>query len=280
MRFDKLAVLLFSIFVIGQGMAHARGRAVSSSVETSPALYLNSVPAAPSRPQRALPAIVISVVLGGATISARLRERRLKRRQMQLESLLLERTQEIEQEKTQTEQAREALRAQAVRDDLTGLLNRASILQLLDREMARAIRDKSTLSVVLADLDHFKPLNESHGNAVGDEVLREFSRRIEYAIRSYDAAGRYGGEEFLLVLPSFEGDAGVERLRKIHDTLCAKGIASAAGELHVTCSFGVSMLLPGQYYSAEELVERAEQAMSTAKQDGRNRIGFFARSGV
>jgi diguanylate cyclase (GGDEF)-like protein len=132
--------------------------------------------------------------------------------------------------------------------------------------------------VVLSDIDHFTKINETHGEAAGDEVLKEVGRRLEQAIRSYDTAGRYDGGEFLLVLPSFEGDTGVERLRKIHDSICGKPMVFANCTISVTCSFGVSILLPNQFYSAAELLERAGQAMFTAKQDGRNRIGFFARS--
>jgi GGDEF domain-containing protein len=80
------------------------------------------------------------------------------------------------------------------------------------------------------------------------------------------------------VLPSFEADTGVERLRKIHDSICGRAITVNGISLSVTCSFGVSILLPNCFYSSDELLERAGQAMSTAKQDGRNRIGFFARS--
>jgi diguanylate cyclase (GGDEF)-like protein len=199
------------------------------------------------------------------------------RQQLRLE--LLARTEELSREKADLAVAQEALRAHAICDELTGLPNRASIREVLDREMARAVRDKSTLSLVLADIDYFKKINEAHGQPGGDEVLREVGRRLQHAIRSYDAAGRYGGGEFLLVLPSFEADTGVERLRKIHDSICGKPMSLPNGPIDVTCSFGVSLLLPNQFFSAEELLERAGLAMSTAKQDGRNRIGFFARSG-
>lgn len=191
---------------------------------------------------------------------------------------LLARDEELKREKSDLAMAREALRQHAIRDELTGMPNRTSILEILEREMARAVRDKSTLSVVLADVDFLRKINETHGEAAGDEVLREVARRLEHAIRSYDAAGRYQGGEFLLVLPSFEADTGVERLRKIHDSICGGAILAQNLTLSVTCSFGVSILLPHQFYSSEELLERAAQAMATAKQDGRNRIGFFARS--
>jgi diguanylate cyclase (GGDEF)-like protein len=224
-----------------------------------------------------LPTLAACLFLG-LWLSSRLRERGHLGRNQDLQLQLLSRTEQLGREQTELGAAREALRAHAIRDELTGLPNRTSILEVLDREMSRSVRDKSALSVVLADIDYLKKINEAHGEAVGDEVLKEVGRRLEHAIRSYDTAGRYEGGEFLLVLPSFEGDTGVERLRKIHDSICGKPMVFPGCSLNVTCSFGVSLLLPNQFYSAEELLERAGQAMSTAKQDGRNRIGFFARS--
>jgi diguanylate cyclase (GGDEF)-like protein len=204
-------------------------------------------------------------------------QRHLEERQT-LQFELLARDEQLKREKSDLAVARETLRLHAIRDELTGLPNRTSIVEVLEREMARAVRDKSTLSVVLADIDHLKKINENHGQPGGDEVLKEVGRRLEHAIRNYDAAGRYQGGEFLLVLPSFEADTGVERLRKIHDAICGKPIPISGSALSVTCSFGVSILMPSHFYSSEELLERAGQAMMTAKQDGRNRIGFFARS--
>ncbi len=223
-------------------------------------------------------AVVAASLFFGLWLLSWLRERRHLQYQQDLKLRLLASTEELGRERADLAEARKVLRTQAVRDELTGLPNRTSILEVLDREMARAVRDKSTLSVVLADVDYLKKINENHGQAAGDEVLKEVGRRLEHAIRSYDTAGRYAGGEFLLVLPSFEGDTGVERLRKIHDAICGKPMACSSITLSVTCSFGVSILLPNQFYSAEELLERAEQALSTAKHDGRNRIGFFARS--
>jgi diguanylate cyclase (GGDEF)-like protein len=226
---------------------------------------------------------VLLLVLGAVLLFAmwlqawRRNHQHLDQRQV-LQFELLARTEELKREQADLAVAREALRQHAIRDELTGLPNRTSILEVLDREMSRAVRDKTTLSVVLADVDYLKKINETHGEPAGDEVLKEVGRRLEHAIRSYDAAGRYHGGEFLLVLPSFEADTGVERLRKIHDAICGKPMVFHSFSLSVTCSFGVSILLPNHFYSAEELLERAAQAMSTAKQDGRNRIGFFART--
>lgn len=235
-------------------------------------------PGLPRLPTDRAAGAVLAAIFFVLWLLASLRERRHRDQKNILQFELLSRTEELKREKADLTDAREALRIHAIRDELTGLPNRSSIIEVLDREMARAIRDKSTLSIVLADIDHLKHINETHGQPAGDQVLKEVGRRLEHAIRSYDTAGRYGGGDFLLVLPSFEADSGVERLRKIHDSICGKPMVFPNGSVNVTCSFGVSILMPDQFYSSEELLERASQAMSTAKQDGRNRIGFFARS--
>ena len=98
-------------------------------------------------------------------------------------------------------QAREGLRFQATHDVLTGNLNRGAILDLLRRELERAVRSQSAAGILLLDLDHFKKINDTYGHLTGDRVLKEVAQRIRGAVRSYDAVGRYGGEEFLVVLP-------------------------------------------------------------------------------
>src|SRR4029079_6081405 len=97
--------------------------------------------------------------------------------------------------------AREELREQATKDFLTRIWNRSSILDVLSRELARASREQRSVGVLLADLDRFKSVNDTYGHFAGDAVLREFTRRISSAMRPYDSMGRYGGEEFLVVLP-------------------------------------------------------------------------------
>ena len=282
-----LCLLLFALapcsaigknHVVRDGTGHPAALRQSQGIAGTPAMASLEVQMLGAlKPGRVFPLGIAVAAFFVFWTMLKLRERSWLARQHELETQVLLRTQMLEDEKAQLLEARDALKSQATRDALTGLLNRASILEVLDREMARAVRDKSTISIVLADLDHFKNINEAHGAAVGDEVLKEVGRRLAQAIRSYDTAGRYGGEEFLLVLPNFEGDTGVERLRRIHDEVCGKSIVTPACTLNVTCSFGVSLLLPEQFYPAEELLERACQAMDTAKHDGRNRIGFFAR---
>src|SRR5215203_978663 len=112
--------------------------------------------------------------------------------------------------------AREALRQQATRDYLTQLWNRSAILDILQRELARSERDRTPIGVVVADLDRFKAINDTYGHFAGDTALQESARRMQVATRSYDAIGRYGGEEFLIVLPGADADsvrAQAERMR-------------------------------------------------------------------
>ncbi len=100
-------------------------------------------------------------------------------------------------EKAALEEARCALHIQATHDSLTGIYNRAAMLEQLEREIARATRDQTPLGVLIADLDHFKNLNDSYGHLCGDDVIREAAERFREAMRAYDWVGRYGGEEFL-----------------------------------------------------------------------------------
>src|SRR5580698_4808118 len=136
--------------------------------------------------------------------------------------------------------AREALREQATRDSLTRLWNRSSIIESLTRELARAEREASPLGVVIVDLDHFKQINDNHGHPAGDVVLRESARRMQSGVRQYDSVGRYGGEEFLILLPNCgeaESFSQAERLRK---QLSQNEIRIDDLSIRVTASFGVA----------------------------------------
>jgi len=204
----------------------------------------------------------------------RFRERGLVARQARLEELVRERTEELELEKVQLTMAREALREQANRDALTGLLNRGAIFEILRREMARTRRDGSILTAVMIDMDHFKSINDTLGHMVGDAVLREVAVRLSGALRPYDAVGRYGGEEFLLLMPDFDAASDQGRLVLVHNAVCGKEIKFHGGKVRTTCSFGVSVLSGDRSMTAEQFLDLADKALYEAKRAGRDRIVY------
>ena len=174
--------------------------------------------------------------------------------------------------------AREALREQATRDSLTRVWNRSSILEALSRELARAWRETSPLGVVIVDLDHFKHINDNHGHLAGDAVLREAARRMQSSVRQYDSIGRYGGEEFLILLPNCgEADSysQAERLRK---QLSQTDICVGDTSVRITASFGVTAAVPGEPWTSEGLIRKADEALYVAKKSGRNRVEILAYS--
>ena len=137
--------------------------------------------------------------------------------------------------------AREALRQQATHDGLTGLLNRSSILDFLRNELARADRERNSVAVLMVDIDKFKTINDTYGHLTGDAVLREVSSRMKSAIRRYDAVGRYGGEEFILVLPGCDGPAARQQAERIREAFVAQPCMACDRVIPVTCSIGVSL---------------------------------------
>lgn len=168
--------------------------------------------------------------------------------------------------------AQAALMEQATRDALTRIWNRASILEALDREVIRSQREKRGLGVLMIDLDHFKLINDSYGHQAGDEALRETARRMQAAIRPYDSLGRYGGEEFLMVVPGCDDfclSAHAERLRLVMES---ETFVVAGQEVRLTASFGASSTSSGAETSAEELIRSADAALYEAKRAGRNRV--------
>jgi two-component system, cell cycle response regulator len=174
-------------------------------------------------------------------------------------------------------QAREALRFQATHDGLTGMLNRASILEALANELARAGRNDSSVAVLLADIDRFKAINDTRGHFAGDAVLREAGQRMKSVMRRYDSMGRYGGEEFLIVLPGCDGNAATQQARRIVEAF--GGSPFSAGDLRfsVTCSVGVSYRAPAGELDADALIREADAALYKAKSKGRNRVEMAER---
>ncbi|HYW42334.1 MAG TPA: diguanylate cyclase [Bryobacteraceae bacterium] len=172
-------------------------------------------------------------------------------------------------------QAREALREQATHDSLTGLLNRASILGALETELARAERENHPLSLLMADLDRFKQVNDTLGHLAGDAVLREAARRMKAAVRRYDSVGRYGGEEFLVVLPGCDGRAAVAQASRIREAVSAAPFQAGDHAILVTCSIGMACREQAGAEHTDALVREADVALYQAKDRGRNRVEAF-----
>lgn len=165
--------------------------------------------------------------------------------------------------------AREALRVQATRDYLTQLWNRSSILEILQRELHRSEREGTPVGVVVADLDHFKAINDTYGHFAGDAALQESARRMQSSTRPYDAVGRYGGEEFLIVLPGVD-DAGVRmQAERMRSSIGGRPVVALEAELNVTCSLGCASGIGGQV-TAEALIRAADEGLYRAKRAGRN----------
>ncbi len=166
--------------------------------------------------------------------------------------------------------AQDALRREASHDGLTGIWNRSAILSILLRELQRAARDNSSVGVILADADHFKMVNDLNGHASGDRALKTIAMQITAAIRPYDSAGRYGGEEFLIVAPGCSAQETFELAERIRTSIGNCADIPRAGERKVTLSLGIIASKPSD--TAESLLQAADKALYEAKRLGRNRV--------
>jgi len=168
-------------------------------------------------------------------------------------------------------QLHEAVERQAFADGLTGLANRRRCEESLEAEVARAKRYGSPLSVVLCDLDDFKAANDTLGHAVGDRILQEFGAVLREAVRAVDVAGRWGGEEFLVLLPGTHLSGALEAAERIRSAFAGRGITGPVDQqVAVTASFGVASFSPG--VEGEDLVASADAALYSAKRGGKNRV--------
>jgi len=159
----------------------------------------------------------------------------------------------------------------ATTDGLTGLANRRRLFERLDQEVYRARRYGIALSVILLDIDHFKRVNDSWGHAVGDRVLREVARETQQLLHKTDLAGRYGGEEFVLLLPETDLAEAMSLAHRLNRHIARTAFALERGSsLSVTVSAGVAALFPDE--SSEALIQRADRALYRAKEMGRDRV--------
>lgn len=166
-------------------------------------------------------------------------------------------------------QAREELRERANKDLLTMLPNRSAISATLQQELARCHRDNRTVGVILLDIDHFKRINDTYGHFAGDAVLREAATRLRGNMRPYDQVGRYGGEEFLVVLPNCDLDSAIHQAERMRQMLHSGKMIVDGAELSVSASFGVSVS-DGSERSPDVFVRVADEALYRAKANGRN----------
>jgi len=193
-------------------------------------------------------------------------------------AMLKQRNQELEAVRAELEEANRTLEAkvkqrthelevQANTDTVTGIASRFSIIDTLKQCYLQFQRYQHSFSILMIDIDHFKQINDNYGHQIGDDVLHALAHRIEKTIRKTDSVGRYGGEEFLVILPETESDFALnlaERIRHDIETL------KLADNLKVTCSIGVSAMLDG--ISQDELISRADKALYSAKNTGRNQV--------
>jgi diguanylate cyclase (GGDEF)-like protein len=170
------------------------------------------------------------------------------------------------------------LERRATHDALTHVRNRGSMLEILAREIRRSIRTKSSAGVVLLDVDHFKAVNDTYGHPVGDEVLVEFAARCSRAVRDYDVVGRYGGEEFLRVLPGGTLLDAAAAGGRLLDAIARRPFVTSAGELKVTASAGAAASGQG-YVDVDAIIVAADVALYEAKRAGRARLHVAVDAG-
>ena len=169
----------------------------------------------------------------------------------------------------------QSLRFAATHDFLTNLLNRSEILAALEREFARGGREEKPATVILADIDHFKRVNDTLGHAAGDEVLKEVARRLKAGLRPYDLVGRYGGEEFLIILPGCSLADGARRADAIRQLVGKAPIQTPFGTNSTTISMGVTATSGKRDRTISEFLHEADVSLYAAKQNGRNRVEIF-----
>jgi len=171
--------------------------------------------------------------------------------------------------------ARESMRHAATHDSLTGLMNRGEILCMLERELERGRREKRPLGVVLGDIDHFKSVNDTLGHLFGDEALREIGRRLRGQLRVYDGVGRYGGEEFLMVLPNCDMPNALMRADELREVIASAPVTCSGVDRPITMSMGVTVSECIGKDEIETLLNQADASLYAAKEKGRNRIEHF-----
>jgi diguanylate cyclase (GGDEF)-like protein len=168
----------------------------------------------------------------------------------------------------------QALKEASATDELTGIGNRRMLTERLKSEVARAERTERPFTVAIADIDHFKTINDAHGHEAGDKVLIEIANVIKSAIREYDCCGRWGGEEFLIIMPEIAVTEGAVIIERLRHAIGAVDVHLDERSVELTASFGVTQYHPGD--SISNIIHRADSALYAAKRAGRNRYECVA----
>jgi diguanylate cyclase (GGDEF)-like protein len=168
--------------------------------------------------------------------------------------------------------ARESLHYQATHDGLTGLLNRSAALQALRNELERAARQGTPMCLMLVDFDHFKDINDTYGHAAGDAVLWEAARRMRTSVRTYDYVGRFGGEEFLFILPGCDTENARNQAERLKTFITSQPVKLPSLAISFTISIGTVVKYNPVLEDLDSLVQAADAALYEAKVRGRNRV--------
>ena len=174
-------------------------------------------------------------------------------------------------------EARERLEQIAVSDELTGLYNFRFLKTRLAEEFKRAERYQTSLACLLCDLDHFKEINDRQGHQVGDQVLAEVARRLRGGLREVDIVGRYGGDEFMLLLPATQVGGALTVAERMWRTVRQSPVRAGGRDHFMTLSVGISLFPGADITTRDDLIQAADRAMYQAKQEGRDRVCVFER---
>jgi diguanylate cyclase (GGDEF)-like protein len=201
-----------------------------------------------------------------STLAARWKvEKKVQLLNRGLESMVQERTAELRR-------AYHEIEHQAMHDSLTGLLSRRAVFSDLEQELSRTQRKSEPLSLIMADLDHFKSINDTYGHQAGDAVLEETAKRMHECVRPYDKIGRIGGEEFMIVLGDCSSAEGLEIAERIRRSIADQFFEFDGKKISATVSIGVAATIANQTFEKKLLVSAADKALYSAKREGRNRV--------
>jgi diguanylate cyclase (GGDEF)-like protein len=188
-----------------------------------------------------------------------------------IEDSLNKANQELEKRINEIQILQAQLKEESIRDPLTRLYNRRYMEDALQREFAHATRDGYPVSIIMADIDHFKKVNDTHGHSAGDEVLEQLSQLFMANFRAEDIVCRYGGEEFLIVMPETSAETAFMRIDGLRKVLETTPLKLSGLELQITLSAGIAVY-PAEGSTIDQIVQKADQAMYQAKREGRNRV--------